>query len=111
MKTFIELWKAKPSWLSLSTSERENYLSKMQPSIPFFLEKGAAIISWGKNTDASDHQADYDWFSIWQFPDHNVMTEFEALLEEAGWYNYFEQINICGKHEGPEEVIKQLIKL
>lgn len=111
MKTFIELWKAKDSWLSLPQHERENYLSKMQPTIPFFIEKGAIIISWGQNTDAQDQKSDYDWFSIWQFPDEDVMMEFEALLQEAGWYNYFNQINLAGDHVGPENIINKLINI
>ena len=111
MKTYIELWKAKQSWLSLPQDQRADYLSKMQPSIGFFLEKGSSIISWGKNTDANDQKADYDWFSIWQFPDDGVLAEFEALLQGAGWYDYFDQINVGGEHVGPEEVIGQLINL
>lgn len=111
MKTYIELWKAKYSWISLPQTERQAYLAKLQPTIPQFTNRGAEIISWGVNNGTEDHNADYSFFAIWHFPTEDMVVEFEALLQGAGWYSFFEQVNICGENCGPQAVISKLIEL
>jgi len=36
---------------------------------------------------------------------------FEDTVEQAGWYNYFEQVNAKGKLATPEEIIGQIMNL
>lgn len=109
MNIYIELWKAKEAWLSLPNSEKQLYMAKMQPSIPVFLDKGAKIHSWGQSNKANDNIADFNWFAVWEFPNEDLIIEFEALLDGAKWYDYFEQINISGENVGPEVIIGQMI--
>lgn len=109
MITFIELWKANENWKQTSMTERSEYLSKMQPSIPAFLDKGATIIGWGQNDKAVDCKANYDYFAIWSFPDEDLALQFKTLLQDANWYHYFDQINVCGENESPDVIIKHMI--
>jgi len=109
MIIYIELWTAKQSWKELPQSAKEEYMGQMQPSIPKFLEKGAKIHSWGRNHLANDHKSTHTWFAIWEFPNEDLITEFEALLQGAGWYNYFDQINACGENVGPEAIIGEIL--
>jgi hypothetical protein len=111
MNIYIELWKSKDAWLSLPLDERQSYMAQMQPSIRVFLEKGAKIHSWGTNNKANDLKADYTWFAIWEFPNDELITEFEALLQGAKWYDYFEQINISGDNVGPESTIGSMLNI
>jgi len=111
MKTYIELWKAKDSWLSLPQTERQAYLAKMQTTIPQFINRGAEIISWGVNDGTNEHKAAYSFFAIWNFPTEEMVLEFEALLNGADWYSYFEQVNICGTSVGPVDIMKNMMSL
>ncbi len=111
MNIYIELWTAKETWLSLPQSEKQVYMKQMESSIPIFLNKGAKIHSWGHNNKANDHTIPYSWYAVWEFPNEDIITEFEALLQGASWYTYFDQINICGENVGPQYIIKQLINL
>lgn len=110
MITFIELWKANSNWIQTSSTDRAEYLSKMQPSIPAFLDKGANIIAWGRNNRIDDYKAKYDYFAIWTFPDEDLVLQFKTLLQDANWYHYFDQINVCGRIQSPDEIIKCMIE-
>ena len=111
MKTYIELWKAKPAWHDMSQQERGDYMNQLGPAIQGLLDSGVKIISWGINEDSTFKKADYDFFGVWEFPDEAAVKPFEELVEGAGWYNYFEQINVCGTASTPDEVIGKMISL
>lgn len=109
MKTYIEIWKAKEAWLKMSTEERANYMDQLGPAIQGLLESGVKIISWGLNDKNTFIRADYDFFGVWEFPDQESVISFEKLVESAGWYDYFDQVNLCGTTTTPDEVIGKMI--
>ena len=109
MITYIELWKAKDAWINLSTEERANYATALGPAIPSLLDNGVQIISWGRNDTATFSRADYDFFAVWSFPSVASAQDFEKMVEGAGWYNYFEQVNAMGNTTSANEVIGMMI--
>lgn len=111
MITYIELWKAKQAWLDLSTDERGNYMTALGPAIQQLIENGVQIVSWGINEGSTFNRADYDYFAVWSFPDMEAARNFEEMVEGAGWYNYFDQVNAMGSAGSPQDVIGQMIKL
>ena len=111
MKTYIELWKAKEEWLKLSQEERGAYMTALGPAIQQLVESGVQIVSWGENDAATFNKIDYDFFAVWTFPDENSVQQFEQLVEGAGWYNYFEQVNAMGEASSPQDIIGKLIQL
>lgn len=111
MITYIELWKAKQTWLDLSKEERSNYLTALGPAIQQLLENGVQIVSWGTNASSTFSRVDYDYFAVWTFPNTEAAQRFEKLVEGAGWYNYFDQVNAMGNAVSPQEVIGKMIEL
>ena len=111
MITYIELWKAKQAWLDLSTEERGNYMNALGPAIQQLVESGVQIVSWGANDNTTFSKADYDYFAVWTFPTTESAQGFEKLVEGAGWYNYFDQVNVMGNAGSPQDIIGQLIEL
>ena len=108
---FIEIWNAKPAWKALSIEERGAYMNQVGGHIQGLLEKGVKVLTWSNNDSGTSHRADFDYFAIWTFPDQEKAHSFQALVEGAGWYNYFEQSNLMGKEASVEEVIGQLVQL
>ena len=49
--------------------------------------------------------------AIWTFPNQEAADGFQQLVEGAGWYNYFEQVNIMGEENSAQKIIGQLIQL
>ena len=111
MKTYIELWSAKDSWKSLSKEDRQNYLEQIGPALQGLMEQGVAMVSWGVNQDGTFARANYDFFSVMNFPDQKTVEDFEKIVEGAGWYNYFDQVNLCGEVMTPPDVIGKMINL
>ncbi|GAB4091179.1 DUF6616 family protein [Flaviaesturariibacter terrae] len=111
MITYVELWKAKQAWLDLSQEERGNYMNALGPAIQQLLESGVQILSWGRNEAATFNRGDYDYFAVWTFPNAEAAQGFEKMVEGAGWYNYFDQVNVMGTAGTPQDVIGQMIQL
>ena len=108
---FIELWNAKPAWLELSAEERGNYMAQIGPHIQTLLDKGTKINTWSVNNNNTDKRAAFDFFAIWSFPDQETANGFQQLVQQAGWYNYFDQINLMGQEDSVENTIGKLIQL
>ncbi|MEO1627734.1 MAG: DUF6616 family protein [Bacteroidota bacterium] len=111
MTYFIELWNAKPAWLELPKEERANYMNQVGGAIQGLLENGVKVLTWSHNQSDVQKRMDYDYFAIWSFPDQASAEAFQKVVEGAGWYNYFEQVNAMGEEESAAQVIEALIKL
>lgn len=111
MKIYIELWKAKTAWKELTKEERSNYMGLLGPAIQQLLQNGVQIINWGVNDSGTFSRADFDSFAVWTFPNDEAAQSFEKMVEGAGWYNYFEQVNAKGDAVTPQEVIGKMIEM
>ncbi len=111
MKCFIELWNEKEAWKKLSQQERGNYMNQLGPHIQDLMAGGVEIVCWGTNSKTTDKRAEFDFFSVWKFPNQEMVEKFEKLVEGSGWYNYFEQVNLSGQASTPDEIIGHLITM
>jgi hypothetical protein len=111
MKVFIELWKAREAWKAMPLSDRQAYAAQLGPVIQDFVDKGAVLEAWGMNTDETQYRADYDFFAVTKFPSEALLKEFQAIVESAGWYAYFDQVNLSGSLMSPQEVVGKIIEL
>lgn len=111
MVYFIELWNAKPEWLALSTEDRAEYMQNVGKAIQGLTEKGTRVLTWSENDQNTDRRCSYDFFAIWTFQSQDLANEFQQLVEGAGWYNYFEQVNAKGKENTVQDVIQKLVQL
>ena len=111
MKIFIELWKAKDAWKELSLSERQEYVAQIGPVVEDLMKKGVVIEAWGINEDETPFASDYDFFAVTKLPNKELLEEFEAIVEGAGWYTYFDQVNVSGSPMTPDEVIGKMLAL
>ncbi|MGJ8668778.1 MAG: DUF6616 family protein [Oceanococcus sp.] len=109
MYTFIEICKAKNSWLNLSSEERAAFLSPVTEAMANLEKSGAEILSWGYNDPTTPNRAKYDFFAIFQFPNKSLALEYEKLFSKSAWYEYFEQINLGGQSENFNETLKRLV--
>jgi len=109
MKTYIEIWKAKDAWNGLSKEERFNYLGQLAPAMQQLTANGVEILAWGENDKSTHSRAAYDFFAVWKFPQEAAVRSFESMLSGTAWYNYFEQVNVCGSTVSPDDIIAKMI--
>ncbi|MDX1493387.1 MAG: DUF6616 family protein, partial [Longimicrobiales bacterium] len=105
----IELWSPKQAWLDLSKEEREAYVGSIMPVIQKHLDMGITTRAMAANDADTDQRAPYQYFSIIEAPDEAAAKTFEADVRAAGWYDYFDQVNVRGAARSVEEVIGEHI--
>jgi hypothetical protein len=110
MITYIELWKAKQTWIDLPKEDKVNYTTSLGPAIQQLIDNGVQIVSWGTNESFTYNRIDYDYFAVWTFPDVATAQNFEKMVNEVGWYNYFDQINAMGTASSPQDVIAKMLE-
>jgi hypothetical protein len=111
MYLFVECWKARPEWLALNTEARGNYMAELGKGIEALLKSGVEIVSWSMNDLDTSNRASFDYFAVWKFPTKELATGFENIVQQSGWYNYFEQVNLKGELSSPDRCIGQIIGL
>jgi hypothetical protein len=69
------------------------------------------ILSWSMNDPDTAQRSPYDYFAVWKFPNKEFVKGFEQIVQNSGWYNYFDQVNLEGEAGGPEASIGHMINL
>ena len=111
MYLFVECWKARPEWLALNTEDRGNYMAELGKGLGELLKSGVEIVSWSMNDLDTSNRASFDYFAVWKFPTKELATGFEKIVQQSGWYNYFEQVNLKGEVAGPDFCIGHMVGL
>ncbi|WP_337867755.1 DUF6616 family protein [Meiothermus sp.] len=111
MYILVEQWTPKAKWLQASSEERSSFMQGVGQAIVELSQQGVKVISWNLNDLDTSHRAEATYFAVWSFPNLEVARNFEDAVEASGWYEYFEQTNLRGLAQSPEEVIDQHIAL
>lgn len=72
---------------------------------------GGEIVAWGANEQTTPERAPYDFVAVFKFPNAGSALNDEQVFRDAGWYDYFEQVNVMGNIESYERVLAMLIDL
>ena len=108
---FIELFNFKNAWNNLPEDKRKEYREGVLGAIAQQVAKGLDVISWGFNDTATDRRAPYDFYCVYKTASAAYQREFEADIARAGWYEYFDQVNVSGEVSTPEELFNALVSL
>jgi hypothetical protein len=111
MYLYVELWNVRPAWLALTVEQRAAYIEQVNHAMQGMFNAGAKVITWSVTDAATDRPAGQSYFAVWQFPDAAFARQFELQVAQAGWYDYFEQVNVAGAVSTPQAVLGQLIEL
>lgn len=111
MYLFTECWKAKDEWLELDKKSRNDYMQELGKGVAELVKAGVEIITWSMNDCDITKRAPYDYFAIWKFPNKAFAQQFELIIEQSGWYKYFDQLNMGGEIGKPDESISHMIEL
>ena len=111
MHLFIEMCNAKQTWLDLAASERQAFLEPVEAVMEALTGNGAEIIAWSFNDLDTPHRAGYDFVAVFLFPSSEDALEYHDLFSAAGWYDYFEQVNVSGAVQDYLEINRQLARL
>ena len=111
MYLFVECWKARPEWLALTPEDRGSYMAELGKGIAELMKSGVEIVSWSMNDPDTSNRGPYDYFAVWKFPTKDLANGFEQIVQQSGWYNYFDQVNFKGEVSSPDASIGHMIGL
>jgi hypothetical protein len=111
MYIFVECWKARQQWYDLELEQRVAYMTELGKGIQSLIEAGVEIVSWSINDSDISMKSKFDYFAIWKFPNKEFAKQFEQIVEQSGWYSYFEQVNLGGLEGTPDSIVGNLINL
>jgi hypothetical protein len=97
MYLYVELWKARPTWLALSHDERKQWMDKTLAGLQEQLSSGVEPVGFASNDKDTLHSASYTLFAAWKMLNKQIAEQFENFVEQAGWHEYFEQVNARGE--------------
>lgn len=111
MYLFVECWKARQEWLDLKMEDRVSYMTELGKGIQSLVEASVEIVSWSMNDPEISKRSKFDYFAIWKFPTKEFAQQFEKIIEQSGWYAYFDQVNLGGVAGTPEASVGHMINL
>lgn len=107
-----EIWKARPSWLALSTAERQRFFEeKVGPLLKNSIGQGAEFLGCAINDNTGTERIDYRYMAIWRLPDKAFSDRLEDAAKEAGFLDYFDQFNFSGNIITPDALNADMIQL
>jgi len=107
-----EIWRARSSWLALPAEERvEFFETKIGPLLGSLVGEGAEILTCAVNDNTGSEQMDYRYLAVWKLPDKAFSDRLEAAAKEAGFLEYFEQVNFSGNAIPPDALNADMIEL
>lgn len=107
-----EIWKARPSWLALSQEDRQQFFGeKIGPFIMSLVEQGAEFLACAINDNTGPERMDYQYMAVWKLPDKDFSDRLEAGAKDAGFLDYFEQVNFSGSIITPDVMNADMIQL
>ncbi|MFD2091986.1 DUF6616 family protein [Blastococcus deserti] len=110
MRIYVEQWRPTPAWLELDSEQRGKFMAQVGPDLQGVLEQGAEILALGAADPTTAHHVGKDYFAVWSFPSLELAREFERGIEAAGWYDYFEQVNLGGQAIPFEALVERLVE-
>jgi hypothetical protein len=107
-----EIWKARPSWLEMTEAQRKSYLDeKINPVLMGMFGKGAELLGCAVNDNTGNEKMDYQFMAVWKFPNKELSDHLETIATEAGFLDYFEQVNFSGNLIPPPVLNDSMINL
>lgn len=111
MYLYIELWNVTQKWMDLSKEERRDYFNKVGGGIQQLMEAGVENVGWGLNDEHTPYRSDYRYMAVWKMPSLDYVEKLEKAVADAGWHDYFTQVNARGKIIPLNDAIDLLVNL
>jgi hypothetical protein len=99
----IELWNTNANWSALTLDERQEAVAATVLAMKD-AEVGATCLGWGTAGNI-DHQAPYEYVSVWSFDDEHGARAFLDTLATTPWHRYCEQVNVIVALSDPSDVV------
>ncbi len=105
MYLYVELWKPRDAWRTLSAAERRTFVDGIGPSVGQLTDAGVELLGFAVNDHDTAHRADYPWIAVWRMPTKELAVMLEKAVIDYGFHDWFEQVNARGTIVAPDAVL------
>ena len=111
MYLYVELWNVTQKWMDLSKEDRRAYFDKVGGGIKELMGAGVENVGWAMNDEHTPYRSDYRYMAVWKMPSIDYVEKLERAVADAGWHDYFSQVNARGQIIPLTTAIDKLINL
>lgn len=102
---FVEMYNYTEAWRRENPRARRDYIARVLAIIAQLPERGIEVVGFAFNEPETDNRAPYDFFCVYRVTDQATQRVFEKAISEAGWYEFFDQVNLSGAAQSPDAVL------
>jgi haloalkane dehalogenase len=111
LQVFVEMYNYTPEWFALSAAERQAFVGTVVSALTDAQREGVDVLACAMNDPGTDRRAPFDFFCVYRMPDLRTRQAFEAGVAAAGWYRFFEQVNLGGAALTPAGALSATARL
>ena len=111
MYLYVELWNVTQKWMDLSIEERRDYMNKAGGGMKELINEGVENVGWAMNDEHTPYRSDYRYMAVWKMPSLDYVEKLEKAVADAGWHEYFSQVNARGEIIRLPDAMDRLINL
>jgi len=114
MQIVALVWQPNSRWEALSHDDKVDYLRSLDGAIRDLRAAGLQTLGWSEIDKTLDKAPDEGFVGVFGVENSEKALEFEKLVGEAKWYDYFDTTNISINLRGaastePSQVYAQLV--
>ncbi len=107
-----EIWNARPAWLNVPADERVCFFEdKIGLLLVGLVAQGAQILACAVNDNTGSERMNYRYMAVWRLPNKAFSDRLEAAAKDAGFLEYFDQVNFSGAVITPDVMNADMIRL
>ena len=109
MYLYVEMWKPRTAWASLSREQRQEYLRQMNTGIDKMIDSGVQLVGFACNDEDVPDDADFRYIAVWKMPNRGHVHMLEKAVKSEGWSNYFHIGNARGQIITVDQAIEDMV--
>lgn len=111
MHLYIDLWKARPSWVALSEAQRREILLRLGRHIDDVVDDGAGRPRFFLSHDAFGLNELHRYQILWEGAGSRHIEGMQRAFEEVQWSRYFERLGTAGESVDQADLFEELSTL
>lgn len=111
MYVYVELWNARPEWISLSEGDRKAFMGKVNGLLEELTRSRLSLMACVLNDGDTTPRVNYRYLAVWQMTDKSDVARLANGTAGIGWYKYFDQVNGGGEMVEPTVLIEEILNL
>lgn len=100
---FVELWAERPAWRAMDADARAAFMAGVQAALAPVFEHGITLLAAADL--APEGPQGWRHIAVWRAEDAAGVAAFRAALQQADWYDRFDQTDLAGTETALENIL------